>query len=189
MRLDRVLDDCSAAVRRKYGFIAIVSRAIGGYCVSLAEEGQEPHYEEVYASLEIVLSLFAETCSWQPLHKQDGGILEFQQYTAAPVYPYTRTQVERFWAKVDSVSNPDGCWLWHGNKNTSSGFGIARTERGRMLAHRVSWELTHSVVLTSEEYILHLSEVEGCGNILCVRPEHLYLSHERRVAPPKERSA
>lgn len=193
MKLEQALIEYSAAVRQRHGFVIIIRRTSDGYHVSFAEQGCEPHLEQTYATLGVVSSLFAETCSWHPLENfvdaatpgapGARGVLSFPAVEPEQVVPYTRAQVERFWAKVDS-SDPTGCWPWTGNRNTSSGFGIARTEKGRMLAHRVAWELTHGVQLSSDEYILHLRLEEGCGNILCVRPEHLYLTRERRVTRP-----
>lgn len=35
---------------------------------------------------------------------------------------------ERFWAKVDKASHPDGCWVWSGSLN-KDGYGHPVGER------------------------------------------------------------
>lgn len=181
MRLEDVLAEYPAAVRQKHGFTAIVEHTDSGFTVRLLEDGSLPHFEEYYCSLEIVQSLFSTTCSWRP-GRLDGRILLYPTMHV-PIHRLTPVQVERFWAKVDREHGE--CWVWRGNLNTSSGYGMARVENGRMLAHRLSWELEYNVTLTQHEYVLHLSAAEGCGNILCVRPAHLYLSTVRNMPQHK----
>lgn len=178
MNLQDSLLRYGSAVRQKYGFTALVERTSGGYYVRLSEGSEEPHFQEVYETLDVVVGLFAETCSWRPSVDQPCVVIPFPAESSSHGAPYSRIYVERFWSKVDTTGE---CWVWTGNRNTSSGFGMARTEHGRMLAHRVSWELTHGMQLAADEYILHNSQEDGCGNILCVRPQHLYKTTERRV--------
>lgn len=183
MRLEDVLSEYPTAVRQKHGFTAIVECTSSGYAVRLIQDGSPPHFEETYPSLEVVQSLFSTTCSWRPAPSEKVQLLyptlHIIQHRLTPI------QVDRFWAKVDRDTAE--CWIWRGNRNTSSGYGMARVENGRMLAHRLSWELEHNVTLSQHEYILHRSVEEGCGNILCVRPTHLYISNARNA--PQQRTA
>lgn len=71
--------------------------------------------------------------------------------------------IQRFWLKVNKT--PNGCWEWTGAK--SDGYGYAWFSPKRLLAHRVSYELTKGKI--PEGLVLdHL-----CRNRGCVNPEHL----------------
>ena len=48
-------------------------------------------------------------------------------------------------------------------------------ERGREWAHRVAWELVHSIEVPKGYYILH-----SCDNPSCVNPSHLELGKQRK---------
>lgn len=71
----------------------------------------------------------------------------------------------RFWSKVDTSGD---CWLWRGAVgNTGYGaFGIG-PQKARS-AHRVAYEYTYNVILTSDMHLLH-----SCDNPRCVNPLHL----------------
>jgi hypothetical protein len=73
--------------------------------------------------------------------------------------------VERFWAKVDQSGD---CWLWK-CKRTASG-GQFRVNGKRPVAHRIAWEVTRGAI--PPRYAVRRT----CGNLLCVRPEHLQLA-------------
>lgn len=81
---------------------------------------------------------------------------------------------ERFWAKVDKSpgQGPNGeCHEWQGGK-TSAGYGTfwGGPDRGQLMAHRVSFELTHDTTLPEGLQVRH-----SCDNPPCVRGDHLAL--------------
>ena len=85
------------------------------------------------------------------------------------------TLEERFWRKVNKTET---CWVWIGG--TSGGYGSFGTEliaKGKMRtdrAHRVAWELLHGPI--PDGMVLdHDNQQFGCGNPLCVNPDHLQL--------------
>jgi hypothetical protein len=83
---------------------------------------------------------------------------------------------DRFWARVDRTTTPDGCWPWTGG---AGGFGYGRLRLGKkkVMTHRVAWELTNGPI---PEGILVLHD---CDNPPCCRPDHLFLGdHAANVA-------
>jgi hypothetical protein len=72
--------------------------------------------------------------------------------------------VERFWSKVDQTGD---CWLWK-CRRTASG-GQFRVGGKRPVAHRIAWQVSFGVI--PPRYAVR----RACGNLLCVRPEHLQL--------------
>lgn len=80
-----------------------------------------------------------------------------------------RPLAERFWAKVDRITTPDGCWTWTAYRD-KDGYGTIGVERGHPpenKAHRVAWFLATGTWPTQQ--VLH-----SCDNPPCVRFEHLF---------------
>lgn len=71
----------------------------------------------------------------------------------------------RFWAKVKLTSS---CWQWNGAR-FKHGYGQVRIGKKLILAHRIAWTLTH------RNGPGNLDVLHRCDNILCVRPDHLFL--------------
>lgn len=84
-----------------------------------------------------------------------------------------RPAEERFWEKVDKVSDPAGCWLWTASRGTQGygQFGRGRRGEGLALAHRYAWELLVGPI--PEGMQLDHVRARGCVNRHCVNPAHL----------------
>ncbi|WP_416381744.1 HNH endonuclease [Mycobacteroides abscessus] len=67
----------------------------------------------------------------------------------------------------------DECWLWSGYTN-SSGYGQIQLDRKKILAHRVSYTISHGPI-PDGYHVDHICMVK-----LCVNPKHL------RLASPKQ---
>jgi HNH endonuclease len=76
--------------------------------------------------------------------------------------------IERF---LDKVVKTEECWLWVAAVG-SNGYGQFRYQGKTVEAHRVSWEL-HIGPIPVGLVIDHDNPSYGCGNILCVNPNHL----------------
>jgi len=82
---------------------------------------------------------------------------------------HTTPVEQRFWEKVDKS---ESCWIWKGT-TYSNGYGRICVNGKHVLAHRLSWTLTHSDI-PDGFHVCH-----GCDTPLCVNPEHLFLGTQK----------
>ncbi|HEX6926790.1 MAG TPA: HNH endonuclease [Longimicrobiaceae bacterium] len=64
------------------------------------------------------------------------------------------------------------CWLWTGARCERRGHGVLKVAGRQRPAHREAYRMAKGETPPGA-YVLH-----RCGNILCVRPAHLYTLHD-----------
>ena len=64
--------------------------------------------------------------------------------------------------------DPEECWLWQGDINSSNGYGIFYCEDRNFLAHRSAAILFGRKTILPKMDVYHI-----CGNTLCCNPHHL----------------
>ena len=76
---------------------------------------------------------------------------------------------QKFWERVDKISDPSGCWLWTAVKD-NKGYGYVRWKGKMIRTHVVSYLLTQNTIPEG----LDLAHSENCkGKKNCCNPDHL----------------
>jgi hypothetical protein len=79
-----------------------------------------------------------------------------------------RQRIHRFWQRVDTSAEPDGCWPY--TTKHPNGYCYVYWEHRRYdLAHRIAYRLSTGDIPDG------LKVLQTCGNHACVNPQHLCL--------------
>jgi hypothetical protein len=84
---------------------------------------------------------------------------------------------ETFWSQAEQVGE---CLLWTGQTNAEPVYGIFSALGGRLIAHRVAYELSVGNLPQ------HSHVGRTCNNPLCIAPKHLYLQNPSKSENPTE---
>jgi hypothetical protein len=84
---------------------------------------------------------------------------------------------EEFWANAAVEGD---CLIWKGTLNPKPLYGVFQMAGGRLIAHRVAYELTHGNIPKGA----HITRT--CQNPLCIKSEHLRLANSLKSTVPVE---
>jgi len=84
---------------------------------------------------------------------------------------------DNFWKNAQAEGD---CLIWTGPTNKDPLYGVFTAFGGRLIAHRVAYELSHGFI-PPKAHIGHT-----CKNQLCVKPEHLFLHNSSRSLLPDQ---
>ena len=75
--------------------------------------------------------------------------------------------IDRLWDLVDFADHPLRCWEWQGDRLPSGAGRLTLAPPDHRMVHEVVYELAYGKA--AKNLVLH-----WCGNVSCVRPNHLY---------------
>ena len=91
-----------------------------------------------------------------------------EQKRRASGVPVRRNDEFSFWARVDRISSPNGCWHWTGGKKPN-GYGCISFQSKRWLTHRLAYFLSNKIH-PGDMFVCH-----SCDQPSCCNPSHLFL--------------
>lgn len=88
--------------------------------------------------------------------------------------------LERFWGCIEESEEPDGCWIWVGYISDKGRPRFVHNSR-QEAANRVMYRLDKG------EAPRNAWVLQTCKNVLCLNPDHLFLSMRTKKAELKNK--